>query len=418
MRRKVRIVDFCGGGWISSVEYANIRAMKSREICNGCRAVAAATLLAGAAFASAQAMDVEFLREIVETPSVSADIPQVNAAVQKMKAYLEKRGVYCVIEKMDDGHEMLYASITPGKGHDFVLAPHLDVVPPADPAQFKMKIDGDRVIGRGTYDCKGRAVAVAETLCALAGKNLSVGCIFGADEELGGFTTKWMVVDKGYAPKKMAIVADTGYGALVYAHKGQTFYRVKMRGRSGHSSRPWMCDDSITKMARDYLKIREVWDRRHPLAADKWSDVLTPTQIKADSGALNLIPGAVDLVLNLRSVNPAAKDEALELIKSVTGSEVEIIRHSPPVASDPKHPLMEKLRKAMCVTLGREVPFDRMFAATDARCFVTCGVPIAMVGTRGHGAHAADEWDTLSSMDEMRAFLVKFLLEEAKPSGK
>ena len=135
--------------------------------------------------------------------------------------------------------------------------------------------------------------------------------------------------------------------------------------------------------------------------------------IKADSGAFNLIPGALDMVLNLRSVNPGAKDEALELLKAETGCEVEVLRHSPPVTSDPKHPLMEKLRKAMSETLGKDVPFGRMFAATDARCFVTCGVPIAIGGTNGHGAHAADEYDSLSSMDELKDFLLKFLLQEA-----
>ena len=367
---------------------------------------------AAAACMAAHALDVEFLREMIAIPSVSADVPQVNRAVRTMKAYLEKRGVYCVVETAPDGREVLYASITPGKRHDFVLAPHLDVVPAADPAQFTMKREGDRVIGRGTTDCKGRAVAVAEVLSALAGKNVSVGCIFGSDEEIGGGATTWMVTKKGYVPNKMAIVADTGYGRLVYAHKGQTMYLVKARGRSGHSSRPWACDDSITKIARAYMRIRDIWDKRHPLADDKWSDVLTPTMIKADSGAYNLIPGALDMVLNLRSVNPAAKDEALELLKAETGCEVEVLRHSPPVTSDPKHPLMERLRKAMSETLGREVPFDRMFAATDARCFVTCGVPIAMVGTNGHGAHAADESDSLSSMDQMRDFLVKFLTQE------
>jgi acetylornithine deacetylase/succinyl-diaminopimelate desuccinylase-like protein len=373
-----------------------------------------AMAMAAAAAISAQAVDVEFLREMIAIPSVSADIPQVNRAVRTMKAYLEKRGVFCQVETTPEGKEVLYASITPGKGHDFVLAPHLDVVPAADPAQFTMKRDGDRVIGRGTYDCKGRAVAVAETLCALAGKGISVGCIFGSDEELGGLTTTWMVTEKGYAPKKMAIVADTGGGKLVYAHKGQTFYRVKARGRSGHSSRPWTCDDSITKIARAYVRIRDIWDERHPLAADKWSDVLTPTVVKADAGALNMIPGALDLVLNLRSVNPGAKDEVMELLKAETGCEVELVRHSPPVNSDPTHPLMERLRKAMSETLGKDVPFDRMFAATDARCFVTCGVPIAIVGTNGHGAHAADEWDSLSSMDQMKEYLIKFLLEETK----
>ena len=370
--------------------------------------------MAVSAAAAAQAIDVDFLREMVAIPSVSTDIPQVNRAVRTMKAYLEKRGVYCSVETTPEGKEVLYASLTPGKGHDFVLAPHLDVVAAADPVQFTMKREGDKVIGRGVYDCKGRAVAVAETLCALAGKNLSVGCIFGSDEELGGFTTTWMAVEKGYAPKKMAIVADTRGLRIVYAHKGQTFYRVKARGRSGHSSSPWACDDSITKIARAYVRIRDIWDARHPIPDDKWSDVLTPTVIHADGGALNMIPGAVDLVLNLRSVNPGAKDEALELIKAETGCEVEIVRHSPPVYSDPSHPLMQRLRQSMCKTLGRDVSLGRMMSATDARCFVSCGVPIAIIGTEGHGAHAADEWDSLSSMDDMKRVLVDFLAQEAK----
>ena len=373
--------------------------------------------LAVSAFVAVQAIDVDFLRELVAIPSVSDDIPQVNRAVRTMKAYLEKHGVFCTIETTPAGKEVLYASVMPGKGHDFVLAPHLDVVAAADPSQYTMKREGDKVIGRGVYDCKGRAVAVAEVLCSLVGKNLSVGCIFGSDEEVGGLTTKWMAVDKGYTPKKMVIVADTRGGRLVYAHKGQTFYRVKARGRSGHSSRPWTCDDSITKVARAYVRIRDIWDARHPLPEDKWSDVLTPTVIHADGGALNMIPGAVDLVLNLRSVNPDAKDEAFELIKAETGCEVEIVRHSPPVYSDPNHPLMKRLRQSMCKTLGKDIPLDRMVAATDARSFVSCGVPIAIIGTEGNGAHAADEWDSLSSMDDLKHVLIDFLQQEAKPSN-
>ena len=362
---------------------------------------------------AANAVDVEFFRELVAIPSVSVDIAQVNRAMRAMKAYLEKRGVCCVIETMPDGREVLYASTTPGKRHDFVLAPHLDVVPPADKAQFTMVREGDKVIGRGVSDCKGRAVAVAELLCSLVGKNVSVGCIFGPDEELGGFGTKWMVEEKGYVPRKMAIVADAGYARLFYAHKGQTLLRVTARGRSGHSSAPWLCDDTIDKMARACVRIRDEWDRRHPLAEDKWSDVLTPTVVRADDGAMNLIPGKLEMVYNLRSVRPEAKEEAIALIKEYTGAEVEVIRHSPPVSSDPDNPLVQRLRKAMSETLGREVPMARMLAATDARDFVSCNVPIALVGTKGHGAHSANEYDHLSSMDEMRAFLYRFILSES-----
>ena len=361
----------------------------------------------------AQAVDIGFLEKLVAIPSVSADIPEVNRATRFMRDYLSGRGVHCTIETMDDGREVLYAATTPGKRHDFVFSVHLDVVPAGRPGHFTLKRDGDRIEGRGVRDCKGNAVVAAEILCELVGKNVSAGCVFGPDEEIGGPGTRWIVEEKGYAPNRMVIVIDAGYGAVSYAQKGQTYVRIKAKGRSGHSSRPWLSDDSITKVMQAYVKIREIWDRRHPLPEDKWSDVMVPTFVKADSGALNLIPGEVELVLNLRSVNPGAKDELAELAREVSGCEVDVLRHSPPVNCDPGHPLLKRLQAVMSEALGKEVGLDRMLAATDARCFVGCGVPIAMIGAAGGGAHAVDEHQTISSLDEMKAYLLKFLMQTA-----
>ncbi len=47
---------------------------------------------------------------------------------------------------------------------------------------------------------------------------------------------------------------------------------------------------------------------------------------------------------------------------------------------------------------------------TDARRSARCGGPIALVGPKGGGAHAPDENANVSSIDEMRDYLVKFLL--------
>lgn len=364
---------------------------------------------------SANAIDVDFLEKLVAIPSVSADIKEVNNASRFVRDYLEKHGVYCTMETMDTGREVLYASTTPGKKHDIVLSVHLDVVPSANPNHFQMKRNGDTLEGRGVYDCKGNVVAIAELLCELKDKNVSAGCIFGPDEEIGGLATRWMVETKGYSPKKMAIVADSGYGAIGYAHKGQTYVRIKAVGKSGHSSRPWTCDDSISKVMKAFVKIQEEWNRRHPLPEDKWSDVMVPTYVKADSGALNLIPGEVELILNLRSVNPDAKDELAELAKSLSdGCEVEIIRHSPPMNSDPDHPLVKKLQSAMTESLGKDVPLKRMLAATDARWFTSCGVPIVMVGANGSGAHSLNEKVSLSTFEEMKKYLTKFIVETSK----
>lgn len=361
------------------------------------------------------ALDLDYLSDLIAIPSVSADIKEVNRSMQFTRDYLAKRGVYCTIETAPDGREILYAATMPGKCHDFVFSVHLDVVPAGKPDHFKLIRNGDRVEGRGTSDCKGNAASVVEILCKLAGKNYSVGCIFGPDEEIGGAGTKWMVDEMGYKPNKMAIVVDARARSVGYAHKGQTYVKISAKGRSGHSSRPWTCDDSITKVTLAYAKIREIWDQRHPLPEDKWSDVMVPTFIKADSGALNLIPSTMELILNLRSVNPGATDELVKLAKEVAvGCDVELMRYSPPVNTDPNHPLMESLRKAIEDEAKTPISFSRMVAATDARWFVSCKIPIALIGAAGGGAHAVYEYKSISSLEEMERYLLKFIESNSK----
>ena len=57
---------------------------------------------------SVHAVDLVFLGELVEIPSSSVDYPQVNRAMDAMKAYLEKRGVWCAVETCPkDGRKAL-----------------------------------------------------------------------------------------------------------------------------------------------------------------------------------------------------------------------------------------------------------------------------------------------------------------------
>lgn len=363
----------------------------------------AVALFGAAAFAS----ETKLLEELVAIPSVSRDISQVNRAQRHMQAWLEAKGVACVRETMPDGHELVFASTKPGKEQDFILSVHLDVVP-AQPGQFAPKRDGDWIVGRGASDCKGPCVAVAQALVRLNGK-ASVGVIFGADEEIGGLTTRWMV-EKGYRPRKMALVLDARWNAVTYAQKGHTYFTVTARGKGGHSSRPWDSQDSIAKVCSAYLKLREAWDRKNPIPEDKWCDVLSATFIKADGGALNRIPDEASFVVNLRGVSPDSADRAETFIREVTGLEVTRGEDSKPFASDPKHPLVARLQATMRRQYaGEEIPLVRMPAATDARCFYDCGTPVAVIGAKGRGAHAVDEGVSVSGIDAVADLLVDFL---------
>ena len=364
--------------------------------------------------------DLEFLKKLVEIPSASADIPQVNVAMRAMKEYLEKRGLFCTIETEANGRETLFAATKPGKVQDYILAAHLDVVPASWEGQYAVVNDNGRLTGRGVGDDKGGSLAVAQALCALVGKDVSVGCIFGADEELGGLATTWMVEKMGYRPRRMAIVVDSRYACIGYATKGQLMVKATLKGQGGHSSAPWACEDLITQLSEAVVKIKKEWYRRHPLAdgPDHWSDVLTPTIVKSEGTALNRIPSEVWVNFNLRSVRPEAKDECVQLIKEISGGEVEVVRYSPPCVSDCGNPYVQRLRKAMAAEIGKEIPLERMPFATDARCFVSCNVPVVNVGHEHGRSHAADEWATLDSIDVVTRFLTSFFLSEYNITGK
>ena len=363
---------------------------------------------------AACAADLAFLKELVEIPSSSIDYPQVNRAMRAMKAYLEKRGVLCTVETDEQGRELLFAATKPGKVQDYIISAHLDVVPASYEGQYTFKNENGRLSGRGVGDDKGGALAVAQALVALAGKNVSVGCIFGADEELGGFTTTWMVEQKGYRPRRMVIVVDSSYGKIGYATKGQLMVRATVAGKGGHSSAPWKCEDLITQLSAAIVKIKEEWYRRHPMAdgPDHWSDVLTPTVVHSEGTALNRIPSEVWVNFNLRSVRPEAKDECIELIREVTKGKVEVVRYSPPCVSDGNDPYVLRLKKAMEAELKAPVPLERMPFATDARCFVSCKVPVVNVGHDHGDSHAATEWADADSIDKVTRYLTAFLLAE------
>ena len=360
------------------------------------------------------AADLAFLKELVEIPSSSIDYPQVNRAMRAMKAYLEKRGLFCTVETDDQGRELLFAATKPGKVQDYILSAHLDVVPASYEGQYTFKNDNGRLSGRGVNDDKGGALAVAQALVALAGKDVSVGCIFGADEELGGFTTTWMVEKMGYRPRRMAIVVDSSYGEIGYATKGQLMVRATLTGKGGHSSAPWKCEDLISELSAAVVKIKEEWYRRHPMAegSDHWSDVLTPTIIHSEGTALNRIPSEVWVNFNLRSVRPEAKDECIELIREVTKGKVEVVRYSPPCVCDGNDPYVQRLKKAMEAELKKPVPLERMHFATDARCFVSCKVPVVNIGQDGGDSHSATEWANADSIDVVTRYLTAFFLAE------
>ena len=360
-----------------------------------------------AALACAAApIDRAFLNDLVAIPSESEKPERVNEAMAFTRAYLEKRGVPCVVER-DGPRDVLSASTRPGTVPDYLLCVHLDVVPAPDAKMYEPRDADDSLYGRGASDDKGNAVVAVQVLVDLLGK-ASVGVIFTADEEIGGMTTATLV-KRGYAARRFVLVIDSSPYKVTYAQKGTSYITVRAVGKGGHSSQPWKHVNPIDKLVDAYAKFRAGWPEP---TDDHWCDIVSATMLSAGE-ARNRIPDTAEMTINLRFVSKDGVERVCKALKDAGLEIANVVTTGVPVSSDPSAPEIQRLLAAMRAKWPERKPsLNRMLAATDARHFVDMGVPIAIIGAEGGGAHAAVEWISLRCLDEYADLLDRFILEQ------
>lgn len=349
---------------------------------------------------------IELMRKIMTCKAVTANVEAVNQAENTMRAFLEAEGLHCSMENID-GRTILYASTVPGKMTDVIFNAHLDVVPPSNPDDHILKIDGDILRGRGTEDCIGNAICCAKILCDLLGK-ASVGAFFAGDEENGGSTTRGMV-ERGYNARKIGIVMDGGAYKICSAQKGILVLKFVARGRAGHSSAPWLFDNAIDKLIDGYAKFRAAFPVK-ATAEDRWHDTMAPCIVKGGN-ANNQIPDYAELTVNIRYTNAEDEDNIIDMAMRTSGLEVSTTRGCKPLYADESNPALLGLKQALQDFFpDKQVGFHHMDGATDARHMGDMGIPIAVLGIPGGGAHSASEWASISGIRQYAECLEKYIL--------
>ena len=217
---------------------------------------------------------IGLLCELIRMRPVSSDIDAVNRVQERMMQFLTDRGLHCTMEK-DGKRNVLFAATSPGKIQDHILCVHLDVVPAMNESQFEPVFKDGILYARGSKDCLGHAVAAAKILCsAPAGKK--VGCIFTANEEIGGSTTAFMV-KQGYRAEKCGYVLDGGNG-VIYGQKGIVNIKITANGRGGHASAPWAFDNPNIKLVNGLQKLFAAWE--NPKGLEDWRSSIALTDMK------------------------------------------------------------------------------------------------------------------------------------------
>ncbi len=343
--------------------------------------------------------------------------------------------------RVSGGERPNLVAFLPGERPEKVwVLSHLDVVPPGDvnlwdSDPYTLRVDGDRLIGRGTEDDHHGIVASLMAVKALLDLGVTpsrtVGLALVSDEETGsgkGLDFLLKTQPHLFSPGDLIIVPDAGSpdSTLVeVAEKSILWLRFTLIGQQCHASRPQLGKNTLRAAAHAIVALEELhreFGAQNPLF-DPPESPFAPPQKEANVGNINTIPGRDVFYLDCRVLpeyDPGqVKARAEAIAREAAGKfgvevSIEAVQElkSPP-ATDPGAPVVKALVAAIREVYGREARPQGSGGGTVAAFFRQQQLPVAVWMTVSHTAHQPNEFCLLSNMlGDARVMAHVFLGEE------
>jgi succinyl-diaminopimelate desuccinylase len=293
-----------------------------------------------------------------------------------------------------------------------ILNAHLDVVP-AEPYQFRPRLDGDRIYARGAQDMKVSALLEAQVFGELAGSlPYPLALQLVTDEEVGGRDGTLHQLEQGVSGEFVIIGEHSGL-RIVTDSKGMVTATLRAVGRSGHSAYPWLGDNALLTLLRSLDNVLA----RYPVPAEEaWRTTVNVARIETPNQAFNQIPALAEARLDIRfppedaDLNgKTAQEIATYLAKFCEpGVTPTVHQADPPHHADAGRPEVRKLQQAVR-NQGYRPDFLRKHGAADGRFYYQRGIDAVIFGVGGNGQHSADEHVDTTTIGPYYRALKEFL---------
>jgi acetylornithine deacetylase len=296
--------------------------------------------------------------------------------------------------------------------HGLMLNGHIDTVgTQVMPGRAsKARVSGDKIHGRGAFDMKG---GVAMGLLALAavkrsGVKLRRSVLFTGvmDEEYASLGTQDIV--RRYQADAAVVMEPTAL-TLHLAHKGFAWVAVETFGRAAHGSNHREGIDAIVKMGKVLVAVEELGRRYlagegHPLVGhpsihgsiiqggrelSTYPDHCTAQFERRTLPAEDPAGVAQEFEKLCAQLSAADPDFRARVTPGLTRNGYEVDRHETVVRT---------LGEALTAVAEREPVYGGSAPWLDSALLGAAGIPTVIFGPEGVGAHAAEEWVSLSSV--------------------
>ena len=329
----------------------------------------------------------------------------ITTGVSFIKGWLESNGFE--IEEMEVAGLPVLITSTKGTGPVLVFHGHIDVVP-GKPGQFKPRVEGDDLIGRGAYDMKA---ALAAMMCALRdlrdqeGVEVRFLCVADEESESMGIRGTDVLVERGYGGDFAITGEPTNLHVGVQA-KGVLALCLTVSGTAAHGSTPWLGDNAVLK-ANDVFRQIEAM----PFAKES-SDYFDRPSInlgKIEGGdAINKVPDTCIMHVDIRYVPGQDPEKILEDVRAIDDIAVEVVFEREPayVANDNEY--VVALHQSLADANVEEAELVGRDGSSEATAFLAQGIPAVEFGPVGNGHHGPHEFVSVRSLADYKHALVGF----------
>ena len=208
---------------------------------------------------------IKQLKKIVSFPTLSTDLETNLLLFEYLKTLINPQAQIKTI--INGNAAILIASYQDDKNSDLAYLVHSDVVSAGDD-QFKMKVDQDHLIGRGTSDMKYSIPVGVALLNELIAKKseLSFALVVTSDEEIGGFGGADYLAKKANFRPTAIIVPDGGNNFdFIDKSKGVCQLLIKAKGVPAHASTPWEGDNALVKLVKLASLLLKKFEKNHEI---------------------------------------------------------------------------------------------------------------------------------------------------------
>lgn len=357
---------------------------------------------------------IDLLQDLVRTESTNPDLVPGGSGESDVadiiSTWLGQRGFETHRLESRPGRPSIVAiSRGTGGGRSLMLNGHIDTVTLAgyDGDPFNPVIVEGRLYGRGSYDMKS-GVAASMVAAVNAAREPHAGDIIlalVADEEFASEGTAEVLRSFG---ADGAIVTEPSDLQVTLAHKGFVWADVIVEGRASHGSRPDLGIDAIAKAGKFLVALEGLAIR---LAEAPGNPLLGPASVHASiirgGEEKSSYPASCRISVEWRTIPgqdaSTVEQELCEILDGIAAIDpdfrfrIEMGLERSPFEADREAPVVKETLRVVEAHLGRPPVIRGEPFWTDCALYADAGIPVALFGVAGGGAHAATEWVELDS---------------------